>query len=293
MLIILIESLQVYISEVWLYFIYMDSQGEGTTWFGNICQNLQALSSVVDDIPFEESFKYVEEQLLAAGENVKQFCSDVINDIRASDMMSSMDKEEAHDSVSEQNKDTDLTSHKGSNSDVSIDHEKGILCDINASPHSSLVEPVEENHIDSSSKHIADIGVDEESNVSVKSDISTAKLSASVNLPESSEIKDPNKAGTSGNALSAVASRISKKTSAQNAIFEPKSKEKAVFEHSLKLYLIALKEDHRQEYSKMAELQEKKRRDELASCSEDVDPESGRQNSKLSFPSLDDDWEIV
>lgn len=120
--------------------------------------------------------------------------------------MSSMDKEEAHDSVSEQNKDTDLTSHKGSNSDVSIDHEKGILCDINASSHSSLVEPVEENHIDSSSKHIADIGVDEESNVSVKSDISTAKLSASVNLPQSSEIKDPNKAGTSGNALSAVAS---------------------------------------------------------------------------------------
>lgn len=140
--------------------------------------------------------------MLAAGENVKQFCSDVINDVLASDMIDSMDEEEAHDLVSEENKDTDLTSHKGSNSD----HEKGILCGINASSHSSLVEPVEENHIDSSSKQFADIGVDEESNVGVKADILTAKLSASVTFPESSEIKDPNKEGTS-NALSAVASR--------------------------------------------------------------------------------------
>lgn len=63
--------------------------------------------------------------------------------------------------------------------------------------------------------------------------------------------------------------------------------------HAYIISFFCFQKDRRQEYSKMAELYEKQRRDELASCSEDIDPESGRENSKSSFPSLDDDWEII
>lgn len=59
----------------------MDLNSKGIAWVGNIYQKFEAMCMEVDDIVRQDTLKYVENQIQTVGNNVKQFCSEFIEDV--------------------------------------------------------------------------------------------------------------------------------------------------------------------------------------------------------------------
>uniref|UniRef100_A0A5B7B857 Uncharacterized protein n=1 Tax=Davidia involucrata TaxID=16924 RepID=A0A5B7B857_DAVIN len=59
----------------------MDLKFKGRTLAGNIYQKFEAMCQEVDDFVSQDTVKYVENQVQTVGENVKKFCSDVVQDL--------------------------------------------------------------------------------------------------------------------------------------------------------------------------------------------------------------------
>ncbi|KAK6264614.1 hypothetical protein QQP08_019185 [Theobroma cacao] len=59
----------------------MDSKSKGIAWVGNIYQKFEAMCMEVDDMVCEETFRCVENHLQTVGANVKQFCTEFMQDV--------------------------------------------------------------------------------------------------------------------------------------------------------------------------------------------------------------------
>ncbi|KAA3478038.1 inner centromere protein A isoform X1 [Gossypium australe] len=103
----------------------MDSKFKGIVWVGNIYQRFEALCLEMDDMvcqvlftihPFAvETFQYVEDQLQTVGANVRQFCTELMQEVLPSSPTNS--KEELNLSLLQNaavtaNKDSDISVNK-------------------------------------------------------------------------------------------------------------------------------------------------------------------------------------
>ncbi|KAH1055997.1 hypothetical protein J1N35_034062 [Gossypium stocksii] len=59
----------------------MDSKFKGIVWVGNIYQRFEALCLEMDDMVCQETFQYVEDQLQTVGANVRQFCTELMQEV--------------------------------------------------------------------------------------------------------------------------------------------------------------------------------------------------------------------
>ncbi|KAF8411035.1 hypothetical protein HHK36_003574 [Tetracentron sinense] len=59
----------------------MDLQCKGINWVGNIYQKFEVMCMEVHDIIYQDTVEYVENQVQTVGASVKNFCSDVMQDI--------------------------------------------------------------------------------------------------------------------------------------------------------------------------------------------------------------------
>uniref|UniRef100_A0A2P2KSJ5 Uncharacterized protein n=1 Tax=Rhizophora mucronata TaxID=61149 RepID=A0A2P2KSJ5_RHIMU len=59
----------------------MDLKLKGIAWVGNMCQKFETICHEMDNIVSQDAVKYVENQVQAVGENVKRFCTDVVQDL--------------------------------------------------------------------------------------------------------------------------------------------------------------------------------------------------------------------
>ncbi|CAK9152598.1 unnamed protein product [Ilex paraguariensis] len=164
----------------------MDINSKSVSWFGNIRQEFAAFYSELEDIVCQEKpYEYVEGQLLRAGANVKQFCSDIVQDVLPEFIVDST-KEESPDPSLEQDTNMNRMACERLKVGVEKDLKEG-LCDVNSLSHASVVEQVVELHIDSSLEQNADVGMLERSNVGVKGNEVDGKLFPS----EIPEVADP------------------------------------------------------------------------------------------------------
>ncbi|KAL7243588.1 hypothetical protein ACSBR1_015897 [Camellia fascicularis] len=122
----------------------------------------------------------IEHQLQTMGADIKQLCSEFVQDVMplfSPDFMEGV----APELSPRQNKNVNLTTHESSMIGVEIDPKKG-LCNKNSSAHRYCMEPVEEKHNDLLSKKKDNIGMSEKLNVSVmKND--TAKKPFPTEIP--------------------------------------------------------------------------------------------------------------
>ncbi|KAH9616674.1 hypothetical protein KSS87_002210 [Heliosperma pusillum] len=69
---------------------------KSVSWVGHMRQRFEALCEEVDETIYEDTVKYVEDHIRTVGETVKNFCSEVMQDLRAS---SSVDSAEEKNSL--------------------------------------------------------------------------------------------------------------------------------------------------------------------------------------------------
>ncbi|CAA7050235.1 unnamed protein product [Microthlaspi erraticum] len=62
---------------------------KGMRWVGNVYQKFEAMCLEVEEIIVQDTAKYVENQVLTVGNTVKKFCSDVVQDLRTDESLSS------------------------------------------------------------------------------------------------------------------------------------------------------------------------------------------------------------
>ncbi|XP_039047897.1 uncharacterized protein LOC120188572 [Hibiscus syriacus] len=124
--------------------VSMKGKSKGIAWFGNIYQKFEAMCLEMDDMVCQETFQYVEDQLQTVGANVKQFCTELMQEVLPS---SPTNSKEEHDSSLVQNADV---AHEDSNTSVDKERIKKKLI------HASSVEYVEDPHLCLSSEHCAE-----------------------------------------------------------------------------------------------------------------------------------------
>ncbi|OMO76275.1 hypothetical protein CCACVL1_15800 [Corchorus capsularis] len=98
----------------------MESESKGIAWVGNIYQKFEAMCMEVDDMICEDTFRYVENHLQTVGANVKQFCTDLMEDVLSS---SPTDSEKELKSSPVQNAGVKVYE----NSKVNVDEEKELI----------------------------------------------------------------------------------------------------------------------------------------------------------------------
>ncbi|XP_021294452.1 uncharacterized protein LOC110424237 [Herrania umbratica] len=116
----------------------MDSKSKGIAWVGNIYQKFEAMCMEVDDMVCEETFRCVENHLQTVGANVKQFCTEFMQDVLLSPRAKSV--EERNLSLVQN---TGVTACENSN--ITIDEDKSQKELI----HSSSVQSVDDVHFGS------------------------------------------------------------------------------------------------------------------------------------------------
>ncbi|MBA0789209.1 hypothetical protein Gotri_025875 [Gossypium trilobum] len=94
----------------------MDSKFKGIVWVGNIYQRFEALCLEMDDMVCQETFQYVEDQLQTVGANVRQFCTELMQEVLPSSPTNS--KEELNLSLLQN---AAVTANKDSNINVNKD----------------------------------------------------------------------------------------------------------------------------------------------------------------------------
>ncbi|GAV57377.1 hypothetical protein CFOL_v3_00914 [Cephalotus follicularis] len=138
----------------------MDKRCKGLSWVGNIYQKFEDMCMEVDDIMTpQETFKYVENQFNTVGANVKQFWSDLVQDV-----LSSMNTNEKEDPNSSLLRDTLHNPCEKSMGEINEDNSKKELL------HSSSDEPSKEVYFDLSSEQSVATGKKKKSEESAKED---------------------------------------------------------------------------------------------------------------------------
>ncbi|MBA0748021.1 hypothetical protein Gogos_004877 [Gossypium gossypioides] len=99
----------------------MDSKFKGIVWVGNIYQRFEALCLEMDDMVCKETFQYVEDQLQTVGANVRQFCTELMQEVLPSSPTNS--KEELNLSLLQN---AAVTANKDSNIRQSTENERGL-----------------------------------------------------------------------------------------------------------------------------------------------------------------------
>ncbi|KAL7089118.1 hypothetical protein ACP275_13G169100 [Erythranthe tilingii] len=61
----------------------MNSESESVDWVANLCGKFYTLCAEADTIIPQEPIEYVRNQFLTAGENIKQFCTELVDDAKA------------------------------------------------------------------------------------------------------------------------------------------------------------------------------------------------------------------
>ncbi|KAK8575176.1 hypothetical protein V6N13_033583 [Hibiscus sabdariffa] len=123
-----------------MFELNMDGKSKGIAWVGNVYQKFEAMCLEMDDMVCQETFQYVEDQLQTAGANVKQFCTELMQEVLPSSPTNS--KEELNSSLV-QNADV---ANEDSNASVDKERIKKELI------HASPVEYVD-THLGLSSEH--------------------------------------------------------------------------------------------------------------------------------------------
>ncbi|KAE8689449.1 Detected protein of unknown function [Hibiscus syriacus] len=127
-----------------MFELSMEGKSKGIAWVGNIYQKFEAMCLEMDDMVCQETFQYVEDQLQTVGANVKQFCTELMQEVLPSSPTNP--KEDLNTSLV-QNADV---AHEDSNSSVDKERIKKKLI------HASSVEYVEDTHLCLSSEHCAE-----------------------------------------------------------------------------------------------------------------------------------------
>ncbi|MBA0694509.1 hypothetical protein Goari_004793 [Gossypium aridum] len=94
----------------------MDSKFKGIVWVGNIYQRFEALCLEMDDMVCQETFQYVEDQLQTVAANVRQLCTELMQEVLPSSPTNS--KEELNLSLLQN---AAVTANKDSNISVNKD----------------------------------------------------------------------------------------------------------------------------------------------------------------------------
>ncbi|KAF8413766.1 hypothetical protein HHK36_001759 [Tetracentron sinense] len=171
--------------------LIMDFKCKGITWVGNIYQKFEAMIMEVDDIMSQDAVKYVENQMEIVGASVKNFYSELVQDMllpSSEDLM----KGTAPDLSLEQN--VNIGTYKNSKvhneedpikvgveqlpeeSEIIVPGENNLshassfslLCDVNHLLPPSSVDPVKGAHPDLSLEQNDDVGAYKQSKVGVK-----------------------------------------------------------------------------------------------------------------------------
>ncbi|OMO65358.1 LPPG:FO 2-phospho-L-lactate transferase CofD/UPF0052 [Corchorus olitorius] len=111
----------------------MESESKGIAWVGNIYQKFEAMCMEVDDRICEDTFRYVENHLHAVGANVKQFCTELMEDVLSPSLT---DSEKELKSSPVQN--AGVKAYE--NSKVNVDEEKELI-------HSSSVKELKSSPV--------------------------------------------------------------------------------------------------------------------------------------------------
>ncbi|XVE88185.1 hypothetical protein DITRI_Ditri19aG0048400 [Diplodiscus trichospermus] len=113
----------------------MDDKSKGIAWVGNICHKFEAICMEVEDMVCQETLKYVENQLQTVGANVKQFCTELMQEVIPSTPTNSV--KELNSSLV---KNAVVTAFEDPNISIDEDHSQKEL--MNTSP----VESIEDVH---------------------------------------------------------------------------------------------------------------------------------------------------
>ncbi|KAK9267424.1 hypothetical protein L1049_009850 [Liquidambar formosana] len=133
----------------------MDIKCKGITWVGNICQKLETMFLEVDEIMCQEPVKYVENHLQTVGANVKQFCSEFVQDVFPP---SSVDSVKAATPELSQVQNTDSVAYKMLKVNI-IEEPKMELGNVNHLLHPPSLGSVKEDHFNLSLDQSVDIGM--------------------------------------------------------------------------------------------------------------------------------------
>ncbi|XP_040958717.1 uncharacterized protein [Gossypium hirsutum] len=120
----------------------MEKKAKGIAWVGNLYQKFEAMCIEVDDMVCQETLRYVENQLQTVGSNVKQFCTELMQDLVAS----STDSLEDLNTVQI----AGVAASVDSNGSANEDHSQTKLVD------SSSVKSVEDVHLGLPSEQITE-----------------------------------------------------------------------------------------------------------------------------------------
>ncbi|MBA0812008.1 hypothetical protein Gohar_026006 [Gossypium harknessii] len=120
----------------------MEKKAKGIAWVGNLYQKFEAMCMEVDDMVCQETLRYVENQLQTVGSNVKQFCTELMQDLVAS----STDSLEDLNTVQI----AGVAASVDSNGSANEDHSQTKLVD------SSSVKSVEDVHLGLPSEQITE-----------------------------------------------------------------------------------------------------------------------------------------
>lgn len=143
----------------------MDYTFNGITWVGSIYQKFEDMCLEVDEIMRQERLNCVEGQLQIVGANVRQFCSEIMQDVLPPSSVPT-EKEAVSDLSVEQT--TDVAAYKKSIVGIDEEHFVEGPCNVDHLLHSSSVEPVKVIDIGLSLEENVDIGMNEKSEVDVK-----------------------------------------------------------------------------------------------------------------------------
>ncbi|XP_040935488.1 uncharacterized protein [Gossypium hirsutum] len=111
----------------------MEKKAKGIAWVGNLYQKFEAMCMEVDDMVCQETLQYVENQLQTVGSNVKQFCTELMQDLVASSTDSLEDLNTVQISG--------VAASEDSNGSANEDHSQTKLV------YSSSVKSVEDVHL--------------------------------------------------------------------------------------------------------------------------------------------------
>ncbi|KAG6778858.1 hypothetical protein POTOM_015207 [Populus tomentosa] len=181
---------------------YMLTKSKGMAWMQNMYKKFEAMCLELDDILEQEGVKYAD-HLQIVGANVKQFCSDIVRDVKPQPSEDTVDGV-ASVSCLVKNTESDKMSKEG----IVQNHFDMEPCNVSRLLYSCSVEPIKATKNDLSLEEMVVAEIYEKSVSSLKENRSEEKQvipidglsSKSVNLVDSYESKVPELGFTSSEA---------------------------------------------------------------------------------------------